>query len=173
MTREYRIDLAALALSPGEGRRVEGQLRLDPIRLGGVEHEIEGGGVAYRMDLSRTGAGHAFRLRFDATVTGPCARCLVDAKARVSIDAREVDEPHFGDEELASPYVEDEALDLGSWAHDALILEAPSRILCRPDCAGLCPVCGKSRNDTDPAEHRHGGEAPSPWAKLDQLRENR
>jgi len=90
----------------------------------------------------------------------------------VSVDAREVDEPRFGDEELASPYVEDEALDLGSWAHDALILEAPSQILCRPDCAGLCPVCGESLNDADPADHRHGDETPSPWAKLDELREN-
>ena len=124
----------------------------------------------YRVDLSRTGAGHAFRLRFDATLTGPCARCLVDAEARVSVDAREVDEPRFGDEELSSPYVHDEALDLGAWARDALVLDAPSQILCRPDCAGLCPVCGESLNDVDPDEHRHGGEQPSPWAKLDELR---
>jgi uncharacterized protein len=170
MTREYRIDLAALALTPGEGRRMKGRLRMDPVPLGGVEHEVESGGVDYRLDLSRTGAGHAFRLRFDAALAGPCARCLTDARAEVHVEAREVDEPRFGDEELTSPYVVDEALDLGSWARDALILDAPSQILCRRDCAGLCPVCGESLNDADPAEHRHGGEQPSPWAKLDELR---
>jgi DUF177 domain-containing protein len=168
MTREYRIDLAALALTPGEGRRMEGRLRLDPLLLGGVEHQVESGGVAYRLDLSRTGAGHAFRLRFDATLAGPCARCLVDAEARVSVDAREVDEPRFGDEELTSPYVRDEALDLGSWARDTLILDAPSQILCRPDCAGLCPVCGESLNDADPEKHRHA-EPKGPFAHLSDL----
>jgi len=135
-----------------------------------VEHRIEGDVVAYRLDLSRTGAGHAFRLRFDAALTGPCARCLADARDEVHIDAREVDEPRFGDEELASPYVEAEILDLGSLARDALILEAPTQILCRPDCAGLCAVCGESRNDADAADHEHDDGTPSPWAKLDELR---
>ncbi len=127
--------------------------------------------MPYRLDISRTGAGHAMRLRFDATLTGPCARCLSDARTEVSVDAREVDQPRTGDVELTSPYVVDDVLDLGSWVRDALTLEAPSQVLCRPDCAGLCPVCGESLNDADPDAHRHDPETPSVWAKLDELRE--
>ena len=68
------------------------------------------------------------------------------------------------DEELRSPYVGDDELDLGRWAHDATILALPARFLCRPDCAGLCPVCGESLNDADPADHEHE-QAPDPrWA---------
>ena len=35
-----------------------------------------------------------------------------------------------------------EVLDLGAWARDALALALPDQVLCRPDCAGLCAVCG-------------------------------
>ena len=63
------------------------------------------------------------------------------------------------DEELLSPYVDDDELDIGRWAHDAAVLALPTRFLCRPDCAGLCPVCGDSLNDADPADHEH--EQPS------------
>jgi uncharacterized protein len=41
--------------------------------------------------------------------------------------------------------------------------------VCRPDCKGLCSVCGASLNEADPAEHQHA-EAPDPrWAKLREL----
>ena len=35
---------------------------------------------------------------------------------------------------------------------------------------GLCPVCGASLNDVDPAEHRHEPEPDPRWAKLRELR---
>ena len=72
------------------------------------------------------------------------------------------------DEELLSPYVSDDELDLGRWAHDAAVLAIPTQFFCRPDCAGLCPVCGKDLN-VEPHEHE---ETPpdSRWAALEALR---
>ena len=43
-------------------------------------------------------------------------------------------------------------LDVSAWARDAIALALPEKILCRPDCAGLCGVCGKNLND-EPHEH--------------------
>ena len=82
-------------------------------------------------------------------------RCLEPAALDLEVEAREVDQADTDDEELRSPYVDDDELDLGRWAHDAAVLALPTRILCRPDCAGLCPVCGESLNDADPADHEH------------------
>jgi uncharacterized protein len=96
-------------------------------------------------------------------------RCLEDAAVEVEVDAREVDQSGTEDEELRSPYVEDDELDLGRWAHDAAVLALPTRILCRPECAGLCPVCGESLNDADPADHEHGAGGDPRWAKLKEL----
>jgi uncharacterized protein len=45
----------------------------------------------------------------------------------------------------------------------------PDKILCRPDCAGLCPVCGKDLN-AEPHEHVEESSDPR-WAALEALRE--
>jgi uncharacterized protein len=165
----HSIDLARFALRPGEGRRLD--LLTDPgeLELGGVRYAAAGDSVDVRLDLSRTATGYAVRMRFTAQVSGPCMRCLEDAEVTVEVDAREVDQPGTQDEELRSPYVEQDELDVGSWAHDALALALPLQPLCRSDCRGLCPVCGASLNDADPQQHRHDA-APDPrWAKLREL----
>jgi uncharacterized protein len=109
-------------------------------------------------------------MRFVAHVDGPCMRCLQDADVPVEVDVREVDMPQAADEELVSPYITDDELELARWAHDALALALPIQLLCRADCRGLCPVCGESLNDVDPAEHRHEA-APDPrWDKLRELK---
>jgi uncharacterized protein len=166
----HSIDLARFALSPGEGSRLD--LEADPgqLELAGERYVVAGGSVPARLDLSRTAAGYAVRMRFTAHVSGPCMRCLDDADVAVEIDAREVDQRGTEDEELRSPYIEGDELDLGSWAHDALALALPIQLLCRPDCRGLCPVCGASLNDTDPEEHRHDPEPDPRWAKLRELK---
>jgi uncharacterized protein len=171
MTSAYHsIDLARFALSPGEGGRLD--LEADPgqLELGGERYAVAGSSVPARLDLSRTAAGYAVRMRFTARVSGRCMRCLEPADVAVEIDAREVDQPGTDDEELRSPYIDHDELDLSSWAHDALALALPIQLLCRPDCRGLCPVCGVSLNDTDPEQHRHDPEPDPRWAKLRELK---
>ena len=97
-------------------------------------------------------------------------RCLETAAVESEVDAREVDQSDTEDEELRSPYVVDDKLDLGRWAHDAAVLAVPTRILCRPDCAGLCPTCGKSLNNADPGDHNHDTSPDPRWNKLNELK---
>lgn len=173
MTRNHHmrhlVDLTRLCLSPGEGRRVEMPAEPGPVTLGGNEYRFDPAAVALRVDVSRTATGFALRLRYSGEVTGPCMRCLEPARVAVSIDAREVDQPASRDEELLSPYVEEGELDLDGWATDSLVLALPQQLLCRPDCAGLCPTCGKSLNDAAPGAHDHPREPDPRWAKLREL----
>ena len=74
-----------------------------------------------------------------------------------------------GDEELRSPYVEDDKVDLSAWARDAIALELPDKILCKPDCAGLCAVCGRDLN-VEPHTHEET-VSDARWAALQSLRE--
>jgi uncharacterized protein len=164
------IDPARLSLSHGEGARLDLDVRLDPLELGGQTYALDRDVVAARLDVSRPSNGYAFRLRFPLRIDGPCMRCLEAAVVETEVDAREVDQSDTDDEELRSPYVMDDKLDLGRWAHDAAVLAIPPRILCRPDCAGLCPVCGESLNDADPSAHEHETASDPRWAKLDELR---
>ena len=164
------VDLERLALSSGQARSIDLELALDPIELGGQTYSAAGGGGEAKLDVSRTTTGYALRLRFETQLTGPCVRCLADAAIGLEIDAREVDQTPAGDEELRSPYVSDGNLDVGRWANDALVLAFPAQPLCRPDCAGLCPVCGESLNDADPEAHRHSQGGDPRMAKLRDLR---
>jgi DUF177 domain-containing protein len=137
------FDLGRLRLTSGEGRRLTLGLRLGDFDFGGERYAVEPPLV-------------------DATL------CLEAAAPVTSVDAREVHQPGGG-EELTSPYVHDEELDLRGWAHDAYALALPAQVVCTPECAGLCPECGANLN-TAGAEHGHEA-APDPrWAKLRELR---
>jgi len=77
---------------------------------------------------------------------GVCARCMGEVTAEAEIPFEE----EFGkkvDEENPDRYLyEAEKLDLSQMLEDLLLLNIPTRHLCRPDCKGLCPVCGADRN---------------------------
>lgn len=163
------FDLGGLRLTSGEGRRLTLAVALDPLVLAGERYTIEPAPLETRLDISRTtGDGYALRLRFSARVVGPCMRCLSPAAPAFEVDAREVSQPGAG-EELESPYVNGGELDLRGWARDALALALPAQILCRPDCIGLCPVCGVNLAQAGPG-HAHEREPDPRWAKLSELR---
>lgn len=163
------LDLASLRLSPGEGRRLDVEVAVEALELGGERYLAEPRPVPAKLEVSRmTGQGYALRLSFQARLKGPCMRCLKDANPSIEVDAREVDRPGGG-EELASPYIADETLDVAGWAHDAFVLALPAKILCREDCLGLCPVCAADLNEAGP-EHGHERPPDPRWAKLRELR---
>jgi uncharacterized protein len=166
--RTDSLDLATLGLASGEGRRLTLGVAPGSFDFGGTNYDVEPTQVDATLDVSRmTHGGYALRLRFAAGLTGPCMRCLEPAEPRVAVDAREVDQPGGG-EELRSPYVEGEVLDLAAWARDAYALALPAQVVCREDCAGLCPKCGVNLNE-DPG-HAHEAEPDPRWAKLRELR---
>ncbi len=168
--RTDTFDLGGLRLSTGEGRRLELYVAIAPFELAGERYGVQPPLMPVRVDISRTtGEGYALRLRFAATLSGPCMRCLAPAAPVFEVDAREVSQPGSSDEELSSPYVIAGVLDLQAWARDALALSLPATLLCRADCAGLCSVCGADLNTAGP-EHAHERQADPRWSKLSELR---
>ena len=169
-TRTDTFDLGALRLTSGEGRSFDLAVTVEPFLLAAGEYLVGPDPVPVRLDIARmTGDGYALRIRFDATLAGPCMRCLQPATSSFHVDAREVSQPGADDLELESPYVIDSILDLAAWTRDALALTLPASLLCRPDCAGLCAVCGADLNVAGP-EHHHDPEPDPRWAKLRELR---
>ena len=162
------FDLGRLGLTAGEGRRFTLDAPLDGFLFGGERYAVAPERIALTLDVARmTHGGWSLRLRFIAHVEGPCMRCLTDASREVVVDAREVDQPGGESEQLDSPYVGGDDLDLSAWAHDALALALPAQIVCREDCAGLCPVCGE---DLNAHPHEHESARDPRWAKLSELR---
>jgi uncharacterized protein len=142
---------------------------IDALELGGERYEAGPATVPVMLDVSKLiGGGYALKLELRAALTGPCMRCLKEAAPQVEVQAREVDVPGEG-EELESPYVTGEIVDLAAWARDAFALAAPAKVLCREDCLGLCPECAIDLNEAGP-EHRHERADDPRWAKLSELK---
>ena len=146
------LDLRALDLAPGavERRRV----RVSPValRLGGQDYVTVPAAPEVDVELARSLSGLHLRLRAAVELSGPCWRCLAPARIPLAVDAREFAaegrEGEEFDEDLDCACVEGVAVDLALWVRDSIAEAVPATILCRDDCAGLCPVCGGDLNVT-------------------------
>lgn len=165
------IDLRRFRLRPGELRQEHVEVPVEPFQLGGQRYESQPASVPAELDVSRASGAMVFDLRFDTRLSGPCMRCLGHAEVPIAASAREVhDLDGIGGDELRSDYVADDKLDVDTWTRDAIALELPEQILCRADCVGLCPVCGKDLN-VEPHEHVEEGTDPR-WETLRALRDD-
>ncbi len=164
------LDLRSFHLRPGETRREQIDAGLEPFHLGGQRYDSVPSVVPVELEISQASGATVFDIRFDAHLTGPCMRCLGFAEVEAAVAAREFYDPDAPPaDELRSDYVANERLDVGAWVRDALALELPEQVLCRPECAGLCPACGKDLN-VEP--HEHTEREPDPrWAALGELRD--
>ena len=163
------FNLRRARLRSGEQLRETVDIELEPFLLGGQEYAPEPSTVPADLTITKATTGSVFELSFRASLRGPCFRCLRETTVQASVHAREYQANNPGnDEELRNEYLHDDQLDLTAWARDAFALQLPDKILHAPDCAGLCPVCGKDLNDEP---HTHEELAADPrWAALDELR---
>ena len=162
------FDLRNVRVRSGEEHREAVEVAIAPIELGGQRYVAVPEQVAAELAVTRASTGWVFDLRFSVRLHGPCVRCLADAVVDNELALREYQATSPDSDELATPYLADDRLDLSAWGRDSLILALPDKILCRPDCAGLCPVCGK---DLNREPHTHGEEEPDTrWAALSELK---
>ena len=164
------FNLRTVKLRAGEQFRDVRTVDLEPLALGGQRYVPLPESPEVALSLTQTSSGLVLELELDVRVLGPCVRCLADAGLDVRVGAREYQATSPGEsDELTTPYVTDSKLDLSAWAHDAVALALPDKILCREDCAGLCPVCGK---DLNREPHEHEAEQLDPrWEALSELRD--
>jgi len=163
------FNLRNLRLRSGEQFVDAKDVELEPLELGGQRYEPVPSTVPATLTITKASTGTVFELDFAARLHGPCYRCLGGAVLESPLQLREYEARNPDSDELRTPYVVDDKLDLSAWARDAVVLSLPDQILCREDCAGLCPTCGK---DLNAEPHTHDEErSDSRWAALAELRE--
>ncbi|MGI6229304.1 MAG: YceD family protein [Tractidigestivibacter sp.] len=139
-------------------------------------------GIDYDLVLTNAGEGILATGMLKTHVVGTCDRCLEDAEFDINGEVDEYflfEEPaeeDLSDDEdemdysLVSP---DHTIDLSGALQAALIMETPFVVLCRPDCKGLCPVCGANLNEVDcghAAQMEEDRLKSSPFAVLANLK---
>jgi uncharacterized protein len=163
------FDLRTLRLRSGDQSRERVEIELEPLVLGGQTYEPRPNPAPAELLVTRASSGTVLELTLDISLEGPCFRCLSDAELSLSLSLREYAATKPEGEEERTEYLDDDRVDLSAWARDAIALALPDQILCRDDCAGLCPVCGKDLN-AEPHEHKDERTDPR-WAALESLRE--
>ena len=160
-----------LAEPPGSGRAFE----VGPVRLDLGQDLSLAAPVTGHLDLSRTNRGLLVRADLEARVEETCSRCLRDIE--VPLELR-IDEEALPSVELTTGLPVDASdepdavrldhhhqLDLEPLVREAIQLAEPIAPLCRPDCPGLCPVCGQ---ELATGPHDHPDEPVDP--RLEGLR---
>ncbi|MDR0435594.1 MAG: DUF177 domain-containing protein [Propionibacteriaceae bacterium] len=128
----------------------------------------EGSPIALDLVLQSAGEGILVTGTATARLLGSCVRCLASVAYD---DSFTIDELYFypgREAEEDDLYVVDEQIDLDPALREAVVLELPINPLCRPDCLGLCPICGRNRND-DPRHSHEDAPTDARWEALKAL----
>jgi uncharacterized protein len=98
--------------------------------------------------VTRTGQGLLLQVRLRAVIVAECSRCLGDFTQPLEIDFTELyafNASSVTDSGLIVP--ESGKIDLEPLVREEMLLAVPISALCKPDCMGLCPICGENLNE--------------------------
>jgi uncharacterized protein len=144
--------------------------KVDELAGENEEYHVEGD-----VTFTRTNLGILVTGKLTTDIEGSCDRCLGPARVRTTLS---IEDEYFPSTDINSGEtieVEPEALtidqnhilDLGEAIRQYIVMATPTKLLCNPECPGICPVCGQelAKGDcahrTKPKDHR--------WDKLAQL----
>jgi len=163
----FVLDTRELGRRPGTSQRVRRMLPAPgglAVGLAEVPADTE---LAVDLLLEAVMEGVLVTLRTTVPVHGECARCLDEVATTVDVQATELFAYADTDTDEETRHLDGELVDLEPVLRDAIVLELPATMLCRPDCPGLCPRCGARLAD-DPGHH-HTEPVDPRWAALGAL----
>jgi uncharacterized protein len=190
-----RVPVTGLLGRPGERRELVKDVapeEFGPEPWGPTFEELVGP-VSLALTLEAVSEGVLVRGTVRATPQATCARCLTPVHLEQISEVTELHravtapgarrgrraEPAFTEDELDEDAAADDldyelidgdtALDLDRMVRDAVVVGQPVRVLCREDCAGLCPTCGADRN-TEACQHGEERPIDPRWEVLRALR---
>lgn len=148
------------------------------------ERQVISGDVIIRdlqgtVRFMRTDRGLLTRLKAAGKIDEVCARCVTDVESDIELDFEEEYVPEF-DANTGAPVklTDDEEeyvfrinprfeLDLREGLRQYILMNEPAKPLCKPDCAGLCPVCGA---DLNAGPHECEPQTDERWNALTRLK---
>jgi uncharacterized protein len=122
---------ATLGLDVDEVHQTLGDLKVDYVRG--------------QFLLTRTTRGVLIKGQFSTELEAECVRCLEPFHLALSVPMEEM----FTFSAASDPiyFIDEGWLDLRQPLREQILLALPIHSLCRPDCKGLCPNCGRNLNE--------------------------
>lgn len=104
--------------------------------------------------VTRTQQGLLIQVKMSARIQTECVRCLSEFSQSLIIDFSELYAFNYRSTTEAGLILpEDGKIDLTPLIREYMLLEIPINPICRPNCKGLCPVCGEDLNQVDCGHH--------------------
>jgi len=150
-----RIELANLEDGKGEFSSTyeAGQLELQDERV------QLAGPVSINGRVKRSGAEVIVSGHIIGKLFINCDRCLTPLDMTLNndfeleyvngSDYEELHDAELTEEQLAISVFDGVGIDVDEIVKEQVLLAVPTRLLCRDDCKGICPVCGSDKNTTD------------------------
>lgn len=121
--------------------------------------------------FTRTAQGLLAQVSLQATIDTECVRCLTRSEQTLKTEFTELyafSQNSITDSQLLVP--DSAQIILAPLVREYMLLEIPISPLCRPDCKGLCPICGENLNENP---HQHEDEDTDPrLSELKKLLDN-
>lgn len=172
----YQISTRDLGRRPGSMRTLELDVTVGEPMGNEVIAVRSGTEIALDLRLEAVMDGVLVTGTASTLAEGECVRCLDPLTRDLTIDVTEMfaypgtqQDVEQDEESEELPELEGESADLEATITDAVVLALPFQPLCRPDCPGLCSVCGIHLADAEPG-HAHEQLDPR-WAALAALRD--
>lgn len=147
--RPFTIDIERIAGETGASLSVDLSWAPDGMDLGRLSTQLCGD-VSFKGNVSNVGGAFAVNGTMTAEYSGECDRCLARYSKRVRLPLIRVfsegtGELHGIDGDDVDK-MEGTVIDLAPHLREEIILSMPIRLLCKEDCRGICPDCGKDLN---------------------------
>ena len=140
MARPFVVNALELLRRPGSQKDVGVEVAPVDRELDHEARLVADEPVTVRLVCSSTNDGIVVDGSVRVAFHGVCRRCLRPVEGERTIEMHELYQETRTDPD-AFP-IENDQIDLRPMVRESILLDVPEAPLCRPDCPGLCPVCG-------------------------------
>lgn len=145
------INLTDVFTSEGKVKRLSLPYGKDSFFYGGNAYPVEKQSEI-ALTFTNTGSGSLLMEgNFSLTLLMTCDRCLQDVTVPLTVEfSHQVNSPEKEkdtQEEEEQSFMSGYELDVDVLINNEILINMPVKVLCREDCKGICPVCGKNQND--------------------------
>ena len=141
------LDLSKIIACPGASVSFSTSLDLSDLRYGNCYPVSEP--VQAEGSVRNTAGVLVMTGRIYTTIHGVCDRCASDFTSNVEFPLDVVLVTELSNEENEDEWVfplEGDSADLEDIIRTVFVLNMDSKLLCKPDCKGICCKCGKNLN---------------------------
>lgn len=149
-----QLNLRKIFENDDESLAFQDQLDLSNVEISGSSPFVS---PVFATGLVKSSAGAAqmnVTVEFDFSIL--CDRCAEPIDRHYSYSFEHLLVRELNDEENDTYFqVENDTLDVSELLRADILLELPSKFLCKPECKGLCDVCGQNLNEGTCHCHDH------------------